>query len=149
MFSQHLWFCSRGGGGACVVGGCVARGMCGSGRVWRGGGVRGRRDGHCSGQYASYWNAFLLGIVLPSSQKDARKRKDRQTPVQRQRRNSRGTCWVPPSQTWWPCIRVSIWELRDPKRTGPRGPIVPVATVSTWWVKWGKLVNGRSKFHKK
>ena len=24
------------------------------------GGVHGRRDGHCSGWYASYWNAFLL-----------------------------------------------------------------------------------------
>ena len=24
------------------------------------GGVHGRRDGHCSGRYASYWNAFLL-----------------------------------------------------------------------------------------
>ena len=23
-------------------------------------GVPGRRDGHCSGRYASYWNAFLL-----------------------------------------------------------------------------------------
>ena len=27
-------------------------------------GVRDRRDGHCSGRYASYWNAFLL--KLPS-----------------------------------------------------------------------------------
>ena len=26
------------------------------------GGMRGRRDGHCSGRYASYWNAFLLGV---------------------------------------------------------------------------------------
>ena len=24
------------------------------------GGMSGRRDGHCSGWYASYWNAFLL-----------------------------------------------------------------------------------------
>ena len=24
------------------------------------GGMCGRRDGHCSGQYASYWNAFLF-----------------------------------------------------------------------------------------
>ena len=29
------------------------------GHVWQGD-VRGRRDGHCSGRYASYWNAFLL-----------------------------------------------------------------------------------------
>ena len=26
----------------------------------RGGGVRGRRDGHSSGRYASYWNTFLF-----------------------------------------------------------------------------------------
>ena len=25
-----------------------------------GGAVRGRKDGHCSGRYASYWNAFLF-----------------------------------------------------------------------------------------
>ena len=33
------------------------------GRAWqrgRGWDVHGRRDGHCSGRYASYWNAFLL-----------------------------------------------------------------------------------------
>ena len=35
-----------------------AGGMRGEGRV------RSRRDGHCSGWYASYWNAFLL-IVDP------------------------------------------------------------------------------------
>ena len=28
--------------------------------AWRGGGLRDRRDSHCSGRYASYWNAFLL-----------------------------------------------------------------------------------------
>ena len=27
-----------------------------------GGSVRGRRDGHCIGRYAPYWNAFLLEI---------------------------------------------------------------------------------------
>ena len=65
--------------GACVVGACMAGacvvggGMCGRGCVWqgvcvtggvcgRGGGMRGRRDGHCSGRYASYWNAFLLHL---------------------------------------------------------------------------------------
>ena len=31
-----------------------------------GGDVRGSRDGHCSGQYASYWNAFLLIECLAS-----------------------------------------------------------------------------------
>ena len=33
-------------------------------RAWQGGhgrgDVRGRRDGHCCGRYASYWNTFLL-----------------------------------------------------------------------------------------
>ena len=44
--------------GACIAGGdvwqrgCVARGM------------RGKRDGHCSGRYASYWNAFLFVTEL-------------------------------------------------------------------------------------
>ena len=36
--------------GACVAGACMAEGM------------RGRRDGHCSGRYASYWNAFLFSF---------------------------------------------------------------------------------------
>ena len=27
-----------------------------------GGGMRGRRDGHCRGRYASYWNAFLFSF---------------------------------------------------------------------------------------
>ena len=42
---RHAWH----GGGV-----CVARG---------GGGVRGRREGHCSGRYASYWNAFLSLMI--------------------------------------------------------------------------------------
>ena len=76
--------------GACVVGGYAwqeghvwRRGMCGRegmcdgghawhwGYVWQGavhgwgacvarGGVCGSRDSHCSGRYASYWNAFLF-----------------------------------------------------------------------------------------
>ena len=41
-FHWHLLFCSQGGGA------CVAGGMCG------------RRDGHCSGWYASCWNALLF-----------------------------------------------------------------------------------------
>ena len=52
--------------GVCVcLGGHVymARGgMHGQGSCVAGGGVRGRRDGHCSGRYASYWNAFLFLI---------------------------------------------------------------------------------------
>ena len=57
---EHAWQ------GACVAGGhawqgaCVAEGACMAGGVRGKGAVHGRRDGHCSGQYASYWNAFLL-----------------------------------------------------------------------------------------
>ena len=61
-------------------------GMCGRGHAWQGdihgrghalhdggmhgrgacvaGGVHGRRDGHCSGRYATYWNAFLLLLLF-------------------------------------------------------------------------------------
>ena len=50
----HAWW------GACIVGG-----MHGKGGV-HGGGMHGRRDGHCSRRYTSYWNAFLLyGIKSP------------------------------------------------------------------------------------
>ena len=49
-------------------------GVCGRGHAWLGPSVAGqgmhsggggvvmhsRRDGHCSGRYASYWNTFLL-----------------------------------------------------------------------------------------
>ena len=52
-------------GRGCVVGVGVVRGR--GGHAWQGGGmhgrgegVRGRRDGHWSGRYASYWNGFLL-----------------------------------------------------------------------------------------
>ena len=40
------------GRGACVAGVCVWQGVCVVG------GVCGGRDSHCSGRYASYWNAF-------------------------------------------------------------------------------------------
>ena len=46
------------GGAPCVAGRACQRGV--RGRE----GVRGRRNGHCSGRYASYWNAFLLPKVL-------------------------------------------------------------------------------------
>ena len=32
----------------------------GGGHVWWKGDMHGKGDGHCSGQYASYWNAFLF-----------------------------------------------------------------------------------------
>ena len=59
------------GQGVCMVEGvwqvaCMARGC-----AWQGGcmagGMHCRRDGHCSGWYTSYWNAFLCDIVLSSS----------------------------------------------------------------------------------
>ena len=61
----HAW-------GTCVVGGVHARGCACLGGAWQGacvvgvcmarekGSVRGRKDGHCSGVYASNWNAFLF-----------------------------------------------------------------------------------------
>ena len=44
--------CDGGGEGACVVR---------VGHAWQG---WGRRDGHCSGRYASYWNAFLYQHII-------------------------------------------------------------------------------------
>ena len=81
MFSQASVFCRGVGGGlrgwghawqggSCVwLGACVARGkLCVAGVCGKGGmhgrGMCGRRDDHCSEQYASYWNAFLSGIIF-------------------------------------------------------------------------------------
>ena len=73
----HAWPGACGGWGECVVGGMHAQGVCmagqgcvcvcvcvcvAGGHAWLGGGMHGRRDGHCSGWYASYWNAFLLNV---------------------------------------------------------------------------------------
>ena len=52
--------------GVCMAGACMAGGVCGRGvcmawgHEWQG--VRARRNGHCSGRYTSYWNAFLLSM---------------------------------------------------------------------------------------
>ena len=51
------------GRGVCGGGACVAGGHAWQGHVWWGG-VLGRRDGHCSERYASYWNALLLWKFL-------------------------------------------------------------------------------------
>ena len=48
-------------GGACMAGGHAWQGACVAGGV-HGRGMRGRRNGHCSGRYASYWNAYLLSM---------------------------------------------------------------------------------------
>ena len=56
--------CGEGGGGACMAKGSMAKGACVMKGVCMAGGVCGRRDGHCSGQYASYWNAFLFYIIV-------------------------------------------------------------------------------------
>ena len=60
--------------GACIAkwGHAWRRGMCCRGHAWwgacmAGGSVRGRRDGHCSRRYASYWNAFMLIIIFKIS----------------------------------------------------------------------------------
>ena len=46
------------GRGVCMVGACMAGSMHG------GEGMHGRRNGHWSGHYASYWNASLFYIPL-------------------------------------------------------------------------------------
>ena len=46
-------------GEACGAGGMYNRGSCVAG-----GGMHGRRNGHCSRWYASYWHAFLYAINL-------------------------------------------------------------------------------------
>ena len=51
------------GWGVCGEGGMHSK----RGHAWQrgaysAGGMRGRRDGQCSGRYASYWNAFLLNV---------------------------------------------------------------------------------------
>ena len=55
-------------GRACVMGGMHGRGLVWQGDVWNGacmaGGMHGRRDGHCSGPYASYRNAFLFYFCI-------------------------------------------------------------------------------------
>ena len=61
------------GGGACMAGGHEWQGACvAGGQAWQGG-MRGRRDGHwhCCGQYASYWNAFLLFHIVKARLKFA------------------------------------------------------------------------------
>ena len=50
--------------GLCKVGACIVGGMHGGGLHGGEGGMHGKRDGHCSGRYASYWNAFLFPICL-------------------------------------------------------------------------------------
>ena len=51
-----------------MVGACMA-----DGHAWQGvcmaGGMHGRRDSHCSGWYASYWNAFLSSNKLATGDK--------------------------------------------------------------------------------
>ena len=66
----HVWqgsICARrayvaGAGGTCMAGTCMV-----GGHAWQGTRITegacmagGRRDGHCSGRYALYWNAFLF-----------------------------------------------------------------------------------------
>ena len=66
MFSQVSVILSTGGGGVHDRG-HAWQGVCMAevGHAWRGGacvegGMHARRDSHCSGRYASYWNAFLF-----------------------------------------------------------------------------------------
>ena len=59
----HVWPAGMRGWGHVYLGGMCGRGACMAGGVHGGGGMRGRRDGHCCGWYASYWNAFLFIIL--------------------------------------------------------------------------------------
>ena len=43
---------------------CMVVGVRGRGCAWQGSCMRGRRDGHCSERYASYWNDFLLIMIF-------------------------------------------------------------------------------------
>ena len=57
VVGEHVWQGDmRGRRGACVAGG----------HAWQGAYVagHGRRDGHYSGRYASYWNALLWFITV-------------------------------------------------------------------------------------
>ena len=60
MFSQASVILSMHDRGHAWQGVCMAEG----GHAWQGGmcggGMHGRRDGHWSGRYASYWNAFFF-----------------------------------------------------------------------------------------
>ena len=59
----HVWPGGCVWQGMCVVGVCMVGCMhgrgCMAGGVWQGD-MHGRRDGYCSRQYTSYWNAFLF-----------------------------------------------------------------------------------------
>ena len=59
-FGGHVWWGAMHGswGGMCGKRACMAGGYMHGGGMC-GGGVHDRRDSHCSGRYASYWNAFL------------------------------------------------------------------------------------------
>ena len=64
MAGGHAWQGGMvAGGGACMAGGVCGRGHACWGGACMTGGMRGRRGGHCSGRYASYWHAFLFTNV--------------------------------------------------------------------------------------
>ena len=56
------------GRGACMAGGHVWQGECVVGGAWEGAcmarGCAWQENGNCSGQYASYWNAFLFVLFF-------------------------------------------------------------------------------------
>ena len=62
---RHAWGAVRGWGHARQRG-VHDRGQA-CGERGEGVGLHGRRDGHCSGWYASYWNAFLFPIEFFAS----------------------------------------------------------------------------------
>ena len=56
---RHVWQVACVARGHAWLEACMAWGMHGQWGMC-GGGVRGRRDGHCSGRYAFHWNASFL-----------------------------------------------------------------------------------------
>ena len=74
MAGGHVCAGGMHGRGMYLAGVCAWQGVCIAGDMHAGGegacmvgGMHSRRDGHCSGWYASYWNAFLFvcKFVLP------------------------------------------------------------------------------------
>ena len=70
--SVHSRACVVMGGGCVAMGACMVKGgMCGKegGGCMAKGDMHRRRDGHCSGRYASYWNTFLfLNVFIEFSE---------------------------------------------------------------------------------
>ena len=61
------------------------------------GGVRGRRDGHCSGRYASYWNVCICYMSTHAIIKN-----QKETPLM----NSKSDKNDNQVRAWWKVMRI-------------------------------------------